>query len=229
MLIARPILMYHSTAPDPDIRVNVTPDLLSRHLELLDSKGWQCCSIKALLRGDPGCDVGLTFDDGYANNLDIVPLLQEHGAGATFFVLTGSEGETLPHHQPKKVPVMGLAGWQELDAAGFEIAAHGQTHRCLTELSWEERKREIAGSIQTLGDSLGLQEVGYAFPYGSMDRSAYHLARQHAFYACATQYRWPLVENRWRIRRIGVSGRDGVDRLNLKLSLPVRAMFDLGF
>ena len=112
MLIRKPILMYHSTAIDPDLRVNVTPEALAGHLEYLSNQDLRCRSVLEHLRTPAGNSVGLSFDDGYLNNLDILPLLKQHGAGATFFVLTGCEGETLDCHRPQEVPIMGPDGWR---------------------------------------------------------------------------------------------------------------------
>ncbi|SCX79277.1 Polysaccharide deacetylase [Thiohalorhabdus denitrificans] len=220
--------MYHSTAADPGLPVNVTPDLLSEHLRFLQRRGKRCCSVRALLAGEPGCDLALTFDDGYANNLDILPVLADFQAGATFFVLTGGEGETLSHHQPRHVPLMGRRGWRTLHDAGFEVAAHGHSHRRLTELSVAEQEQEIAGSIQTLRETLGVASVGYAYPYGAMDPSSHLLAKEYSEYACATRYRNPLKEDRWRLRRINISAADEGRRFGLKTGTPFRLLCDLG-
>ena len=229
MLLTSPILMYHSTATDPQLAVNVTPELLAEHLRVLQRQGKGCCSVRALLAGESGCDLALTFDDGYANNLEILPVLNEFRAGATFFVLTSGEGETLSHHKPRQVPLMGPQGWETLHEGGFEVAAHGQSHRRLAELTVREQEQEIAGSIRALCDTLGVSSVGYAYPYGVMDSSSYRLAQEYAEYACATRFRGFLREDRWCLRRINIGPNDSPRRFNWKLNKIIRLLFDMGF
>lgn len=221
--------MYHSTAEDPKLPVNVTPDLLREHLRFLQKQRKGCCSVKALLEGKPGCDVALTFDDGYANNLDILPLLAEFRAGATFFVLTEGEGETLPHHHSNHVPLMGQQGWRTLHEAGFEVAAHGHSHRRLPELTVYEQEEEIAGSVLTLRETLGVDSVGYAYPYGAWNRSSHQIAQKYTEYACATRYRTPFKEDPWSLRRINIGSKDNRQRFGWKTHKLTRVFFDIGF
>lgn len=97
-------ITYHRAAhPDAvgDLEpgtVDVTPEALDRHLGYItrwfDVVGMD--DVLAFRRGGslPKNPILITFDDGYLDNHDVVlPLLQKHGARATFFIATSYIGE----------------------------------------------------------------------------------------------------------------------------------------
>jgi peptidoglycan/xylan/chitin deacetylase (PgdA/CDA1 family) len=97
----RVILMYHrvaSVASDP-LELCVSPEHFGEQLELLGSLG-EIVPLEALVRDRPrrgGSTFALTFDDGYADNaLAAAPLLAEHDAPATVFVVAGAVGSGRP-------------------------------------------------------------------------------------------------------------------------------------
>jgi peptidoglycan/xylan/chitin deacetylase (PgdA/CDA1 family) len=91
------ILMYHRVAPvasDP-WGLCVSPENFAQHLDVLTER----CALVRLAELPDVRDnsphgrlpVALTFDDGYADNLhNALPLLEQFGAAATFFVTTGA-------------------------------------------------------------------------------------------------------------------------------------------
>jgi len=89
-------LIYHRVLSSADNLAPNIPDqrkfdwqmaLLSRNFNVLPL----CEAVARLATGSlPERAVSITFDDGYADNLDIaVPILQRHGLQATFFIATG--------------------------------------------------------------------------------------------------------------------------------------------
>ena len=90
------ILVYHRVAAigiDP-WKQSVSPEHFAEHLAIL-RKEWRLMGLKQLAethaRGRiPDRSVVITFDDGYANHRHtVLPLLEQFGAPATFFVSTG--------------------------------------------------------------------------------------------------------------------------------------------
>jgi peptidoglycan/xylan/chitin deacetylase (PgdA/CDA1 family) len=90
------ILIFHRVLPRPDplFPDEVHAERFERRLALFKS----CFNLVSLRDGVEGLRHGtlppraacITFDDGYADNADIaLPILQRHGAVATFFVATG--------------------------------------------------------------------------------------------------------------------------------------------
>src|SRR5581483_10083886 len=93
------ILTYHSIADverDP-FAITVAPADFEGHVRAL-ARHFNVLTLgqlaEGLDRGElPERAVGVTFDDGYANNLDTaLPILAAHGVPATLFVATGYIG-----------------------------------------------------------------------------------------------------------------------------------------
>lgn len=94
------ILAYHGVDPAQDPALNadgfqVPPDVFVAQLDHL-VRHYRICPLAQVVRGLAGEEalpdraVALTFDDGYANNAEVVaPLLRARGLPATFFLTTG--------------------------------------------------------------------------------------------------------------------------------------------
>jgi len=94
----RLIIVRHHRAYLPDerplVRLGVAVDVLREQLAALGRLGLTPVTVSEglarLAGGRPGRVVALTFDDGYADNVDVVlPLLEAAGARATFFLTAG--------------------------------------------------------------------------------------------------------------------------------------------
>lgn len=109
--------------------------------------------------------VSLTFDDGLRCQIEkAVPVLEQHGFSATFFLIGNSDPI---HEQPPRRKI----AWSEGDTQllrsmierGHEIGAHGLTHR------WEERdnnpKGEAEGSKDWIEVRLGVEVQSYCYPF----------------------------------------------------------------
>jgi peptidoglycan/xylan/chitin deacetylase (PgdA/CDA1 family) len=92
------ILLYHRVAriPSDPWSLCLTPEHFAEHLEVL--RKYRRVRLDRL---NPGWSFGekltvaVTFDDGYADNLhEAKPLLARYSTPATFFIATGSIGET---------------------------------------------------------------------------------------------------------------------------------------
>jgi len=95
------VLMYHHVALDASAGMTVTPERLEEQLCALLEAGYETVTVQQLIDfvelGTPLPDktLVLTFDDGYASNLEFaVPILEKLGAVATVFVIGVSVGKT---------------------------------------------------------------------------------------------------------------------------------------
>lgn len=79
--------------------------------------------------------VTIGFDDGTAEQVDALPILQAHGMKATFFVNTGVIGDA--EH-------LSWADLHTLFNAGNEIAGHTVDHANLAPLTTAEARQEVA-------------------------------------------------------------------------------------
>src|SRR6266508_1511620 len=103
--------------------------------------------------------VTIGFDDGTADQLDAVPILQAHGMTATFFVNSGSIGDA--EH----------LSWEDLHSlfgAGNEIAGHTVNHVNLGPLTAAEARQEVCTDRNNLLDR-GFPVTSFAYPFGSFD------------------------------------------------------------
>ena len=94
------ILLYHRVASPPldPWKLAVPPAAFDAHLEAL-ARSFRALPLGALARAArarqlPAGAVAVTFDDGYADNLEAaLPALERHGVPATVFVATSFVGE----------------------------------------------------------------------------------------------------------------------------------------
>ena len=200
------ILTYHQIelAPPPPAAFRslyVAPDSFARQMRWLKRLGYRGVSMRDLmpyLRGEKvGKVVGLTFDDGYCNNLhSALPVLQDCGFTATCYVISQLLGKTNVWdlaNGVKQADLMSPAQIQLWSQAGMEIGAHTQTHCQLTTLSDAHALREISASKEELADRIGQEVEHFCYPYGLYE--ARHAAMaQSAGYQSATTTRRGKVQ-----------------------------------
>jgi len=103
--------------------------------------------------------VTIGFDDGTAEQLDALPILQAHGMTATFFVNTAAIGDA--EH-------LSWADLHTLSNAGNEIAGRTLHHVNLAPLTTAEARQEVCTDRNNLL-AQGFQATSFAYPFGSFD------------------------------------------------------------
>lgn len=192
-----PILMYHQIdAPPPrgtPLRgLIVAPASFAWQMRMLRALGYRGLSMRELepyLQGHrQGKVVGITFDDGYQNNLHhALPVLRQHGFTATCYGVSRLIGGTnaWDHGKVAEKPLMTLADWRAWHAAGMDVGSHTRTHAHLTELPAAAAREEIALSKQELEQAIGCEVRHFCYPYGHFTAEHAAMARE-AGYATAT-------------------------------------------
>jgi peptidoglycan/xylan/chitin deacetylase (PgdA/CDA1 family) len=174
-----PILTYHQIAQAPPKgapyrSLYVAPAAFARQMRLLDLLGYRGLSMTALqpyLRGEKsGRVVGITFDDGYTNNLDnALPVLQRLGFSSTCYAVSDRVGQTNRWDLEVGIAQTNLMSADEMRrwlASGQEIGAHTRTHAHLEQLSPEQSQLEIQGCKGDLEALLGVPVQQFCYPYG---------------------------------------------------------------
>jgi peptidoglycan/xylan/chitin deacetylase (PgdA/CDA1 family) len=157
------VLLYHRLDDVVDLHdVSVPAGLFERHLQWLQAN-CTVMPVSDLLTAPPEAlperAVGITFDDGYLDNLTVAaPLLSKYGAPATFFVTSrwlDSPGEywwdTFERALragadlggPLEIDIDGRATRFPLVSAEERQVAHSRLHTALVHASLEERDRLI--------------------------------------------------------------------------------------
>jgi len=103
--------------------------------------------------------VTTSWDDGDQADLKVAELLRSRGMGGTFYV---------PIRAYREQP-LDRAGLRELSSEGFEVGAHGFSHRLLWGLSASELAAEVAPCKPALEDILGTQVRMFCYPCGRYD------------------------------------------------------------
>ena len=201
-----PVLLYHSVSDTPAAEIapyTVSPAMFERHLDLV-ARGRNSLTVSQLadcLTGAaewPADPVVITFDDGFADNLEIAaPMLSAHDVRATVYVTTGYVG---------RVAMVGWSQVTELDAMGVEIGAHAHTHTPLDELPPGEAIDEIRGSKELLEDRLGHAVPSFAYPHGYSDARVRREVSAAGFRsACGVRNALSHTgDDRWNIARLTV-------------------------
>lgn len=165
-----PVLVYHNVraaSGDPAARpYDVTPEEFDAQLGVLETEGFTPITVSAAvdaLRGAPlpAKPVVITFDDGRADQYaNAVPLLQQRGFVATFYVFTNAIGRP-GYFTAEQITT--------LVAQGHEIGSHAVYHPYLTESDDGALKEELERSKATLETVTGRPVRAFAYPFGLTD------------------------------------------------------------
>lgn len=214
-----PILMYHQIDEPPPrgtaLRgLIVAPSSFARQMRMLRLLGYRGLSMRDLepyLTGEKhGKVVGITFDDGYQNNLvQALPTLKANGFTATCYGVSSMVGGTNSWDAGKvaQKPLMTQQDWRTWHAAGMDVGSHTQTHANLKELPDEQARQQIAQSKSELEQLLGAEVRHFCYPYGWFLSQHEEMARE-AGYVTATSTRRGRVkagDNPYALNRIMVA------------------------
>jgi peptidoglycan/xylan/chitin deacetylase (PgdA/CDA1 family) len=162
--------MYHSIpdAYDPqDTGQMTTPlALFKQQMAYLSEHRFNvisCMTMTDLLENKkliPPRTVVITFDDGFRNVLRTLPVLEQYGFPAIFFLSTDAlDGEA------------DYLNWSEAQVLArsdqFSIGSHSVSHRNLRRLNESDLREEIFISKQELQESFGTPIEYFAIPFGS--------------------------------------------------------------
>lgn len=202
--MAIPILMYHQIAQPGDrgtpLRgLVVSPRTFSQQMQMLRVLGYRGLSMRDLepyLSGArSGRVVGITFDDGYLNNLqNALPVLQRLGFTSTCYAVSGEVGKTNRWDLDlgiAQVPLMSQSDLQAWIDAGQEVGSHTRSHANLKSLDAQQLESEICGSRLDLESMLtqagGVQH--FCYPYGSLDDAALAMVAKAGYRTATTTAR----------------------------------------
>lgn len=196
-----------------------------RALKWLSVRGPFLTPVELLSSNRPG--VLLTFDDGFANNYDVViPMLEKFAAPAVFFVATGhigGKGDWLPFVQeaaesfwgdsqsvPPEVARDLYDGMTEANVAAcaahdlVTIGAHSESHPRLTAIDDKRLEMEICGSKETLENATGGSVDLFAYPFGDTNARVARQVEDAGFSAAFVETPVAVESSGFAIPRIGI-------------------------
>ncbi len=227
-----PILMYHQIDTPPrrgtPLRgLVVTPASFARQMRMLRLVGYRGLSMRDLepyLRGEKhGKVAGITFDDGYQNNLHhALPILRRAGFTATCYGVSGMIGGTNSWDRDKvaEKPLMTLDEWRSWRDAGMDIGSHTRTHAKLTELSQQHAREEITVSKRELEQALDYEVRHFCYPYGSYAPEHSDMAKEAGYTTATTTHRGRVHDgaNLYTLPRIMVARSTSLLQYFMKIS-----------
>jgi peptidoglycan/xylan/chitin deacetylase (PgdA/CDA1 family) len=177
-----PILMYHSIEAMPKSTVmrclHVPPKRFRLQMRLLNMLGYKGLSMRELtpyLEGKKtGKVVGITFDDGYQNNLiNAAPILKNYNFSATCYLVSHKIGTSNTWDFDKGItqrPLMTQSEVQEWLNLGLDIGAHTLTHPVLDELSEQQSQEEIFSCKTDLEQMFKVSVKDFCYPFGRFNK-----------------------------------------------------------
>lgn len=228
------MLMYHAISPGKSKPIwpwAVSIQQFRDQLDFLAAEGYATPTMGELV-AEPqkwtGRTAVITFDDGYVDNLAAVDELRARRMRASWFVVTGSIGES-PKWPADGRPKGRLLNADELctmQACGMEIGSHTVNHLRLTEADDVRLTSELVESKVTLEGLLGRPVASFAYPYGAWDaRCADAVKRAGYSAACTTRTGWAVRDkNPYTLRRLTVFNADSLGVFARKLCYAANAM-----
>ena len=219
-----PILMYHHVgdwgASNPAWAPYVVkPQEFARQLDWLAAHQFHTITFQELLAYQssnmrpPAHSVILTFDDGWAEDVDIAKkFLAPHGMRGVFFVYTGAVAE--------QDNGSGYVSWnqvRQLEEAGQEVQSHTVSHASLDTLAPSRLQFEMINSRDTMQAHVGHAVQVLAYPFGHHDARVIQATRDAGYkLGIAADDEIVAVEPReqwanFQVRRFKMSYDDGID------------------
>jgi len=192
-----PILMYHSIAAMPKGTVmkslHVPLTLFKLQMWLLKILGYRGLSMSNLypyLTGEKqGKVVGITFDDGFKNNLQVLPILQKFNFNATCYIISQNIGGINHWDLDKGIPENPLMNENEIKQwinSGMEIGSHTQNHVRLAEVDIETAAKEITQSKLDLEKKFDRPVAHFCYPYGSFNDEIVAITKNTGYITATT-------------------------------------------
>jgi peptidoglycan/xylan/chitin deacetylase (PgdA/CDA1 family) len=219
MPIPIPILMYHQI-DIPPVRgtplrgLTVAPKSFEWQMKLLRLLGYRGLSMRELepfLSGARvGKVVGITFDDGYQNNVEYaLPVLQKNRFTATCYGVSSMIGGTNSWDAGKvaEKPLMTLKDWRTWNAAGMDVGSHTCTHVNLNELDYAAANDQITRSKQELENAIGCEVRHFCYPYGWYAAEHQQMVRDAGYMSATTTQRGRVQEGSdpYQLQRVMVA------------------------
>lgn len=174
-----PILMYHQIRnSDKDEKLKslcVSQKSFQIQMYLLKLFGYKGLSMRKLtpyLKGEKrGKVVGITFDDGFLNNLQYAaPILYKLGFSSTCYIVSDLIGSTNSWDRELGVTQVPLMNKSEINSwinYNQDIGCHTANHLDITNCSTDQLAMETAQSKEKLEQEFQLKIDDFCYPFGS--------------------------------------------------------------
>jgi peptidoglycan/xylan/chitin deacetylase (PgdA/CDA1 family) len=216
-----PILMYHSIELMPKTTVMRSLHVPPRRfkfqmwmLKILGYKGLSIRKLKPYLDGEKNGKVfGITFDDGYQNNLfNAAPILKQYNFSATSYIVTDNVGSSNTWDLKKGITQRPLMTETEIKLwlkMGMDIGCHTLSHKDLTAIPEHQAKKEISDCKHALEKMYNVEVVDFCYPFGQFNELVCNIVIDAGYLSATTMKRGKadLKSNRFTLPRIPINHR----------------------
>ena len=228
------VLMYHMISHHKRRarfnKLRVDPIEFDRQLNWLKENGWEFVFVSDLENDSARKQVALTFDDGYRDNfLTADPILKKYDAKATLYLVTDrhdrdwssskkehhDDGELMVEPKLLDEDVARMVGSRR-----WELGGHTETHANLLRLDDEQCFIEIRQCRNNLEETFGSSVTSFAYPFGLFEDRHVELVNKVGFQFAVTTDQGislDLDAERLKLKRVKVSGRDGLASFRLRM------------
>jgi peptidoglycan/xylan/chitin deacetylase (PgdA/CDA1 family)/SAM-dependent methyltransferase len=204
------VLMYHSINSSVH-KLSVRPEHFERHIKYLSKKKLVAPlkDVVSYAKGEKSLTahtVAVTFDDGYKDfQTTALPILEKYNIPATIFV---------PSDLSVKADPYGTERLSEEDIRSFSksalitIGSHSKSHTKFTEISYDQIKRELLESADSLQALCGERPFFFTYPFGARSIDAERAVKEMG-YSAAFGITEGLIhpgDDLFRLKRIQVDG-----------------------
>ena len=215
-----PILTYHQIAQAPERgapmrSLYVSPSAFALQMQSLSLLGYKGLSMTALmpyLQGKKtGKVVGITFDDGYLNNLEnAAGVLKRFNFSSTCYVVSELLGKTNEWDRALGIASASLMDLDQLKqwiASGQEVGSHTQHHIDLTTTDSQTSHSEILNSRISLSQQLNTDIQQFCYPYGRYASEHVGIVKSSGYVAATTTARGKVHadDSAFELRRVPVA------------------------
>ncbi|MXW07224.1 MAG: polysaccharide deacetylase family protein [Gammaproteobacteria bacterium] len=228
------VLMYHMISHQKRKakynKLRVDPIEFDRQVNWLQANGWEFVFVSELENEPARKQVAITFDDGYRDNyLTADPILKKYGAKATLYLVTDrhdrdwssskkehhDDGELMAEPKLLDEDVAKMVGSQR-----WELGSHTVTHANLLRLDNNQCNIEIQQCRTELEETFGTRATSFAYPFGLFEDRHVELVKTLGFQFAVTTEQGislDLDAERLKLKRVKVSGRDGLASFRLRM------------
>ncbi len=204
-----PVLMYHALQGggqeynfnDPgEYRYVIDVKDFRQQIEFLKNKGYHSISLQDAAGSAETSEknIIITFDDGHESNFTLaLPILQEFGFKATFFITTGWIG---------RPDFLNTEQIQALENAGMTIGSHGVTHSYFNDLDSSSLYMELQESAKQLEEITKKAINSLSAPGGRIDERTLKAGEEigYSLFCTSTFGLWSNLAETRNIPRIAV-------------------------
>jgi peptidoglycan/xylan/chitin deacetylase (PgdA/CDA1 family) len=154
--------------------------------------------------------VGITFDDGYLNNLEnAAGLLKRFNFSSTCYVVSELMGKTNEWDRALGIASASLMDLDQLKqwiASGQEVGSHTQHHVDLTTTDSQTSHSEILNSRISLSQQLNTDIQQFCYPYGRYASEHVDIVKSSGYVAATTTARGKVHadDSAFELRRVPV-------------------------